>query len=289
MKTIINYDIRLNYVAGSKNPSRVFSSMAQMIESLKKTDDILGKSINCVVETDQILDDIQAGSIIARIQEWIEVKEDIFCIPENQNKIQNYFNRSKKAVIKTLESKVIDDRFKVEALADEIEGIAKDEKLTELMGYSKPNPLDIAENLKDIAKSTDQLIDNESIEYTASDGECIKLQPQTEVFIDSIKTSLISKTLTSENIIILKIKKPDYLGDSRWDFKHDKTALQAKIEDSQWMDKFHKKQITIGPGDALEVKMKTIVDYDNKGNVINLQNIIIVVNDIIQTGVDDNG
>jgi hypothetical protein len=32
--------------------------------------------------------------------------------------------------------------------------------------------------------------------------------------------------------MILAVKKPDYLGDSKWDLRHGRRSIAAKIEDS---------------------------------------------------------
>jgi len=281
MKTIIQYEVRLTYQQGALKPSRIFSSMAQMIESINKTDEILGKTINCKISTDQILDEIQTGSIIAKIRELIEVDETAFCIPSTKEKIESFFNKSKAEVVKTLANKKkLENPDDILQLSKKIESIAKEENLIDVLGYSSPNTFELAKNLQEISESTSELYEGECIEYYSDggNGDKIQLQPQTEVFIETIKESLVEQTIKSERKIILKIKKPDYLGESRWEFRHDKTVVFAKITDETWMDKFHKKNITLGPGDALDVIMITVDQYDKNGNLLISQHTIEKIN-----------
>ena len=137
------------------------------------------------------------------------------------------------------------------------------------------------ENVKDIADSTKDLISDESISYKSRDNEKIKLFPQTKVFIEEIKEEMIEKVIESTRPLILKIKKPDYLGLSKWEFKHNKNKIDANITDLNWMERFHNKELNIGPGDSLEVKMHTTDCYDSKGTLISTDNVIIEVVDII--------
>lgn len=286
MRAVIAYGIKLNYKPGSSKPSRIFSSMARIIESARRTDEILARSINCRISTDQILDEIETGSILAKIREFIEIEDNAFCPEGSENNIGNYFDRGKKEFMKTLEGNRLENSDDIQQLADKIEGIADQENLRPL-GFSKPNPVEIANNLKEISDSTSELNADENIEYKSSDGDTIKLQPKTEVFIEKIKQSLADKTIKSERPIILKIKKPDYLGDSKWEFRHDKTPIFAKVEDKDWMDGFHARRNTINPGDALHVRMETIDQYDNKGNLVNSQHSIKKVEKIRYLGDND--
>ena len=68
--------------------------------------------------------------------------------------------------------------------------------------------------------------------------------------------------------MILKIKKPDYLGDSKWQFKHGKKTMEMKILDDAWLNRFRMKQVTIAPGDSLRAIVKSEVKYDFSNDVI---------------------
>ncbi len=280
----IRYEIKLNFKPGLEKPSRIFSSLAKIIESVKRTDEILGKSINCKVHTKQVLDEISTGSIITKICEFIEIEDNAFCNEETNQKVENYFNKSKKEIVKALENGSIEKSSDVNTLAEKIERIANNEKLPENLGFTKPNPIELLTNLHKIADSTAELTNEEFIEFKASDGEQIKLLPNTKIFIESIKEEMISKTIPSDRILILKIKKPDYLGESKWEFRHRNSPVFAKIIDEEWMRKFHTKEIVIGPGDALEVDMQTIDNYDVKGNLISSEHNIKKIIDVINNG-----
>ena len=48
--------------------------------------------------------------------------------------------------------------------------------------------------------------------------------------------------------MILAVKKPDYLGDSKWDLRHGKRPISARIEDGAWLRRFQSREVDVRPG-----------------------------------------
>ena len=62
---------------------------------------------------------------------------------------------------------------------------------------------------------------------------------------------------SAQRHVRLRIKKPDFLGESKWDFRRlDDHPLAAKITDDPWLADFHGGHITIRSGDLLEVDQR---------------------------------
>ena len=66
--------------------------------------------------------------------------------------------------------------------------------------------------------------------------------------------------------MILAVKRPDYLGDTKWDLRHGKRSISAKIEDTAWLRRFQAREVDVRPGDALrcEVKIEHLYGHDNE-------------------------
>ena len=66
--------------------------------------------------------------------------------------------------------------------------------------------------------------------------------------------------------MILAVKKPDYLGDSKWDLRHGRRSITTKIEDTAWLRRFQSRSVDVRPGDALrcEVRIDHLYGYDNE-------------------------
>ena len=80
--------------------------------------------------------------------------------------------------------------------------------------------------------------------------------------------ALLDHETTHRQDAILAIKKPDYLGDSQWDFRSGQTPVRAPIGDSDWLTSFRQRRFEIKPGDSLRVLLGTQVGQDADGNVL---------------------
>ena len=73
---------------------------------------------------------------------------------------------------------------------------------------------------------------------------------------------LITKErIESKTIMILKVKKSDYLGSSMWDFKLGNKLISAKILHNEWLKKFQDREIDIRPRDSIRCNVKTTTKY----------------------------
>ena len=66
--------------------------------------------------------------------------------------------------------------------------------------------------------------------------------------------------------MILAVKKPDYLGDGKWDLRHGRRAISARIEDGAWLRRFQSREVDVRPGNSLrcEVRIGNLYGYDNE-------------------------
>ncbi len=80
--------------------------------------------------------------------------------------------------------------------------------------------------------------------------------------------------------MILKVKKPDFLGDSKWEFVHE-SAIEAKLLDDQWLAKFRNNEIPLQPGSALRVLMHVEVEYGYDKELVSRKYQIVKVYEVI--------
>jgi hypothetical protein len=125
------------------------------------------------------------------------------------------------------------------------------------------------------------LDDKTSLSYSAENEASIelphKIKMDNTLFIEEER-----KTVPNTQQLILKIKKPDYLGDSKWEMKHGNNKLICKIEDNAWIDKFKSKRVFVFPGDSLFCNVRIVNEYDSKLNLIKSEYFIVEVLDVIQ-------
>ncbi len=66
------YLLRIDFKKETENPERVFSAMSELIQALREIDRSLSASISTEIETKLILEDVEAGSIIAKGGEGVK-------------------------------------------------------------------------------------------------------------------------------------------------------------------------------------------------------------------------
>ena len=139
------------------------------------------------------------------------------------------------------------------------------------------NDEEILKNVKNVVKpltkdgydklqfeQNDEIVD----EISSEDGEGI--YNITEDFFKS--GHRVNKSITSAKI---QVKKPDYLGNSKWSFVLDK-GFEAKIEDTSWLERFQRNEISIPAGSFLEVILRTEIELDDNNDPTGIVSYYIV-------------
>ena len=98
---------------------------------------------------------------------------------------------------------------------------------------------------------------------------------------------MTKEAIANTNQMILKVKKPDYLGESMWELKHDTKSFLAKILDTEWLKSFQQRKFDIRPGDSLRVELEIIVKYGYDSEVISTHYNVLNVNEILPMVIDD--
>jgi hypothetical protein len=99
---------------------------------------------------------------------------------------------------------------------------------------------------------------------------------------DAEMTQLLAlTTVTNENELILKIKKPDFLGSSKWEFRYDGHTIEAKIQDFSWLDSFHENGAGVRPGGALRAIVRIEVPYDEENESLPPRYTVLKVEEVL--------
>jgi hypothetical protein len=85
----------------------------------------------------------------------------------------------------------------------------------------------------------------------------------------------------------LLIKKPDYLGNSMWEFQLGGRAEEAKMGDKDWLDRFRANQFTLRPGDALRAVVRTDVAKGSEGQEVGVHYSVLHVLGIVHVPPED--
>ncbi len=268
----IFYLLKIDYDINEENPSRIFRSMAEMIESFNSVDLMLAQTIDIEIFIKQYLEKINVGSLETWLRDLIcpPVQKKIKKIEYNIENIENYFNKSKKEIIEVLDKNVNIREIKViNNLRDKITQIALDNNINDNFTYSSPDRFYLSKNIEKISKSVKLLNKKDNAYYKIQrDDTFSEINKFSTIDIDNVSSQIIDDEISTQKEVLLKIKQLDVLGDSQWIFKHNNKTITAKILDLKWLKKLHEGEIKIGSGDKIKAIIKMIEKYDKNGKPI---------------------
>jgi hypothetical protein len=284
-----DYEIKLDFVPGDNTPENLFIAFANAIKYFKKIDKMLAKTIAHDYDVSSSLLEVTSGSLRGFFRAKVENKETELHaqVPTNdlEAKIKEYLHNGRKVITQGLFDFDENNNENINHLVEEIEKVADDTGISEEPFFTPPAKNTI-ETIIAAAQDVGEILDDKtSIFYSAENEASIelprKIKMDTSLFVEEI-----SKTIPNTQELILKIKKPDYLGDSKWEMKHGNSKLICKIEDDIWIEKFKSKRVFAFPGDSLRCNVRIINEYDSKLNLIKSEYFIVEVLDVIKGDLD---
>jgi hypothetical protein len=155
------------------------------------------------------------------------------------------------------------------AIERELLDLARQTDVIHVPAYQPIPPQKLLEDLNNVTSALSYLTEGDrALYYGAQPDDTVIINADFHVAPETIEALLTREALTSTSKMILKVKRPDYLGQSQWDFRHDKRAVTAKITDTVWLKRFQSRQEDVRPGDSLRVEMTTEVKYGYGNEVV---------------------
>jgi hypothetical protein len=277
-----DFGIEVKFVPGTPDPSRVFRSMTALIESFQSFDKELVQSIDSSIEPILLLEDIETGSIKTWLRNALTSIDDSALKDGDWKKIVGaYLLKAKFIVIKKLEGKTeISNREDIKEIENDILEAAIATDIQRIPTYRPIPEVKIAEIIGNVGVALSNLIQTDSAKLITSDGDAA-FNLSLKVSLDSLRELLVKESVSNDSTLILKVKRPDYLGDSMWDFKLGDHPLQAKILDREWLKRFQERHVDVRPGDALRAIIRQTIHYGFDAEIVYQQNEILKVLDVI--------
>lgn len=231
-----SFCIQIDYEKNTPNPSRVFRTMTDLIETFQSIDNDLIKCIDSKIESVLILEDIEIGSIKTYISNVLKaVDDDAIKNLDWKPAVGKYLVKAKYLIVDLLDDKIkITDKREIDLTRKKILELAEETEIKKFPYYTPIDSADLIDGIDRINKSLKSLDKRDKAKFiTKEDTASFNLE--LEFAPKQIEDLLTKETLESKSVMILKVKKPDYLGDSKWDFKYYSHSIQVKILDLDWI------------------------------------------------------
>lgn len=276
------FEIIIDFDKTENHPERIFKCLSSIIEDLNYFDSLVCKTIPSKIKADTLLEDVEKGSIKVILKNVLESIDDEGLQNCDAKKIfGNYLCKAKYLFIKFLEEpQNLKNPDKLSSLREDIFQLSNEADNRILPVYGKINTSDLVKNIYDINTSFGMLTNKDKIKFKIEDKE-ITAKYNEEFCLEKFEELLTANELVTSQMLILKVKKPDYLGESKWELRHGTTPIPAKISDIDWLKKFQNREIDIRPKDSLKCEVQITTNYDEDSELISTKYIITKVYDVI--------
>jgi hypothetical protein len=147
--------------------------------------------------------------------------------------------------------------------------------------YHAISATSLAQEAGKISEALENLEEWDTISFQSDERETT-LSPKFVVTQEEITDLFAGESISNDINRILMVRRPDFLGETKWEFRYEKRPFSAKISDESWLNDFHAGNIDIRPGDALRVTLRETVTYDNNGEVMKEEREILTVAGVIK-------
>jgi hypothetical protein len=261
-----DFAFEIDFKRGEGPPSRVFLAINDFILGCQRIDAELARTIDNNIETVLVLEDIEAGSIKVWLRNSLRaVEDDSLKTLDWKPVVGNYLVKSKYAILRWLDDATPEKSLP--SLARQLQRIAAETDVKHLPDYQAPSPKALLDATRDFQAAKNHLVAGDRAIYISREGQSVELNLSVRWNIEDIEAMAVKETVRFPVApMILAVKKPDYLGESKWELRHGKRSISAKIEDTDWLRRFQMRQVDVRPGDALrcDVLIEHLYGHDNE-------------------------
>lgn len=278
-----DFCIEIDFQKGSESPSRVFRAMSELIDAFQAIDIDLIQSIDPKIEPVTLIEDIEAGSIRAWLRYTLRAADDSALKSLDwKPAVGKYLVKAKYLILRFMDENVeIISKEQIQRLTTELFTIAEETNVTHLPAFS---PIDRQRLIPDIGRVKDalsHLTEHDKAIYITHDTST-QINARFNYVPENIEQLLTQETIKTRSEMILKVKKPDYLTEAQWEFRHETRTITAKILHTEWLHEFQARQYDVRPGDSLRAIVEISVKYGYDNEVIGSHHDILEVKEIIR-------
>ena len=282
---VADFSFRIVFKKGQGDPRRIFDAASELIDGFEHLDEAVAGSVDVKLQPTMILEDIKAGSIRVLLSSLLKkIDDEGLRQGELKRAIGPALVDAKYAAIGWLDKDQETATKDAIKLRDTLRQLAATSDLRHLGDYAPIHEAKLVASLSSLQEAKRLLGPKDKLMLEAP-GHKTYTVDLTKTWDPSEVISLDTTTTEkhSEGEIILTIRKPDMVGNSKWLFSRGKFPVSAKITDEEWLARFHDRKVKgLHSGDAMRCKVKFTYFFDDKGNMIDEQIEITKVLEIIE-------
>ena len=262
------FAIHIDFERGAEHPQRIFQAIDGLISAFQKLDRVLAGSIDPSIEPVMVLEDIQAGSLTVWLRDrLLQTEDQALYTLDWKPQIGKYLVAAKYAFVRWVNDS--EQRGRPGSLADlrrEFMTLARETDVKRIAAYGVPSAADILSTAGEVSGALSKLDPQDKAAYISDAGRADFDLAIAWGEVDFASMAVRETILMPPAPMILAVRRPDYLGEAQWEFRHGKRTIRGRITDQGWLRKFQGRQVDVRPGDALRciVVQEVRYGYDNE-------------------------
>ncbi|MGE4506627.1 MAG: hypothetical protein AB7D51_14865, partial [Desulfovibrionaceae bacterium] len=218
------------------------------------------------------------GSLRARFADILDSIPDRSIKELNYKEIIGHFLFSARPVVVNWlrKNKSLSNPDQIKELNIELQEIAEYTSADNIPEYRPITSIHVLRLSTQASKALEHLDDNEKISIAQSSK---KYDFPNNITVEETAVDFKSTVEHSPRVELL-VKKPDFIGKSKWCFKIGQKAEDVSITDTQWLYDFQQRRVIIQPGDSLVADMITKTTFDQNNMITRVEYEIIKVHSV---------
>jgi hypothetical protein len=272
--------------SGTQNPGQIFLVMSKLIESIHTLEqDLLGSVASVEISPVLVIENVQKGSLITWLRRRYETRKESSSF--DPKKTSQFLNNSDKAVI-SFGGQEYPTAEGIRDLRSDLLAILEEANPTPNCPiYIEASSKNVLSGIQAMQEATNYLGGTEKANLLFTDGKT-ELSFPFDFSSGAIEDILTKETISNVQVMILKIKKPDYLGSSKWEFVTDR-IMEAKVSDEEWLAQFRRNDFLLQVGDAIRARVSITTKYGLDNEVISTRSEVTEVIEIVRVSTQRKG
>jgi len=282
------FSLFIDFAKSEGDPSRVFRAMGSLVDAFATLDQQLIGILGEEIETEMILDEVQTGSIRSLLRSLLlSIPDAALSELDVKKLIGHYLVKGKYLIVEWLnKNDKIENIEQVRVLEGELITLAEQTGVKRIPAYNPINSRKLLSHINSMQMAIKVLDEKDTVRYESPFGS-VEIPRSLHVNETLIRDILTREILISEDTRLVKVKKPDYLGKSKWVLKYAGHSIEASMDDHEWLERFQSNQVSLNPGDSLRVLMHVEVSYGYNSEIVHINHMVRHVFGVVPPAIND--
>lgn len=278
-----DFGVTIDFSRGEADPVRVFQSLARILDGFRRLDALMIGALDPDLKTALVLEDVEAGSITAWARNVLRrVDDEALRDIDWRKQVGTYLVKAKHCALEYLDQREQEnEKARLVQLRADLQKLASEPDFrflprpTQIELPKLAVALDPIQEAKGLLGGADRLVVRSDERSQELDLSALK---KPSAFADEP----VVQSSSGQMPMVLLVRRPDYLGDAQWEFRHGKTVIEARVRDEVWLRRFREGDEVVLPGSALDCLVEYQYDYDARGELVLTKHAVLTVHKVIR-------